>query len=40
MFESRYVFEPTAYALNRASLDRTTTACGAAFRKAKVPQPK
>jgi homogentisate 1,2-dioxygenase len=40
MFESRYVFEPTAYALNRASLDKEYDGVWRGFRKAKVPQPK
>ena len=39
MFESRYVFEPTAYALNRASLDKEYDGVWKGFRKAKVPKP-
>jgi homogentisate 1,2-dioxygenase len=38
MFESRYVFEPTAYALNRAELDRAYDGVWRGFRKAKVPK--
>ena len=40
MFESRYIFEPTAYALNRAELDREYDGVWAGFRKAKVPGKK
>ena len=37
MFESRYIFEPTAYALNRAELDKEYDGVWSGFRKAKLP---
>ena len=40
MFESRYIFEPTAYALNRAELDKEYDGVWAGFRKARVPGKK
>jgi homogentisate 1,2-dioxygenase len=40
MFESRYVFEPTAYALNRASLDKDYDGVWSGFRKAKLPKSR
>ena len=40
MFESRYIFEPTAHALNRAELDKDYDGVWAGFRKAKVPGKK
>ena len=40
MFESRYIFEPTSYALNRAQLDKEYDGVWAGFRKAKVPGRK
>jgi homogentisate 1,2-dioxygenase len=40
MFESRYIFEPTSYALNRAELDKEYDGVWAGFRKAKVPGSK
>jgi len=40
MFETRYIFEPTAYALNRAELDSEYDRVWAGFRKAKVPGKK
>ena len=40
MFETRYIFEPTAYALNRAELDKEYDGVWAGFRKAKVPGKK
>ena len=40
MFESGYIFEPTAHALNRAELDKEYDGVWAGFRKAKVPGKK
>ena len=40
MFESRYVFEPTSYALNHASLDKAYDGVWSGFKKAKVPKPR
>ena len=40
MFESRYVFEPTAYAMRAATLDRKYDSVWAGFDKAKVPAGK
>jgi homogentisate 1,2-dioxygenase len=37
MFESRYIFEPTSYALNRADLDRDYDGVWRGFGKAKLP---
>ena len=36
MFESRYLFDPTAYALESPTLDRGYDAAWAGFRKAQV----
>ena len=38
MFESRYVFEPTSYALNHGSLDKEYDGVWSGFPKAKVPK--
>ena len=38
MFESRYIFEPTSYALNRADLDRDYDGVWNGFKKAKLPK--
>jgi homogentisate 1,2-dioxygenase len=40
MFESRYIFEPTAYALNRAELDKEYDGVWAGFGKARIPGRK
>ena len=38
MFESRYVFEPTAFALSTPALDRDYDAVWNGFRKAAIPK--
>jgi homogentisate 1,2-dioxygenase len=38
MFESRYLFEPTAYALNTPALDRDYDAAWSGFAKASLPR--
>jgi homogentisate 1,2-dioxygenase len=37
MFESRYIFEPTSYAWNRAELDKEYDGVWSGFRKARLP---
>ena len=37
MFESRYIFEPTSYALNHAALDKDYDGVWRGFRKARLP---